>query len=81
MDTQTIINVIGGLLLSIIGWLARQLWDAVQKLRADIHKLELELPKHYVHKDDFVEAMKELRSDLSKGFDRIYDKLDGKADK
>lgn len=81
MDTQTIINVIGGLLLSIIGWLARQLWDAVQKLRADIHKLELELPKHYVHKDDFVEAMKELRSDLTKGFDRIYDKLDGKADK
>lgn len=81
MDTQTIINLIGGLLLSIVGWLARQLWDAVQKLRADIHKLELELPKHYVRKDEFVEAMKEVKTELTKGFDRIYDKLDGKADK
>lgn len=81
MDLQSILNIVAGLMLSVGGWLARQLWDAVQKLRADLHKLELELPKHYVHKDDFVEAMKDLRSELTKGFDRIYDKLDGKADK
>lgn len=81
MDLQSIINVVAGIALSAIGWFARQLWDAVQKLRADLHKLELELPKHYVHKDQFAEAMKEFRSELTKGFDRIYDKLDGKADK
>ena len=77
MDTQTIINVGGGLILAGGGWFARQLWDAVGELRRDLHAIETELPKHYVRRDEFSETMQRIE----KIVERIYDKLDGKADK
>lgn len=77
MDIQSIINIVAGIIIGGIGWFARQLWDAVKDLREDLHKLEVAIPSNYVKKDDFSEAMAEIR----KGLDKIYDKLDGKADK
>ncbi len=77
MDVQTIINVGGGVILTGIGWFARQLWDATERLKRDLHALEVDLPKSYVSKDDFNKTMKHIE-DM---FQRIYDKLDGKADK
>lgn len=77
MDTQTIINFIGGSILAIGGWLARELWGAVKELRSDLHQIEVDLPKNYVAKDDLDKRMTHIE-DM---FQRIYDKLDGKADK
>ena len=77
MDVQTIINVGGGVILTGIGWFARQLWDATERLKRDLHALEVDLPKSYVSKDDFNKTMRHIE-DM---FQRIYDKLDGKADK
>lgn len=77
MEPQTIINVAGGLAIAVGGWFARQVWDGVQKLKDDIHKIEVDLPKGYVSKDDFNTTMKHIE-DM---FQRIYDKLESKADK
>jgi len=77
MDVQTMINVGGGVILTGIGWFARQLWDAMERLKRDLHSLEVDLPKSYVTKDDFNKTMRHIE-DM---FQRIYDKLDGKADK
>lgn len=77
MDTQTIINVALGVIIAGAGWFARELWVAVKSLRDDLHALEVDLPKHYTTKDDFTSAMDKI----DKGLQRIYDKLDGKADK
>ncbi len=77
MDTQTIINVGGGVILATGGWFARQLWDAVRELRRDLHAIETELPRSYVRRDEFTETMQRIE----KIVERIYDKLDGKADK
>lgn len=77
MDTQTVINVLGGIVMAGVGWAARELWGAVKALRADLQKLEVALPTNYVNKNDFSETMKHIES----MFQRIYDKLDGKADK
>ena len=52
MEPQTIINIAGGLTLSIVGWLARELWGAVKDLREDIHRIEVDLPKTYVPRVD-----------------------------
>lgn len=81
MDQQTIINIVAGIVLSGLGWFARQLWDAVKELRNDLHRLEVALPSKYVAKDEFTEAMKDFKRELHEGFGRLYDKLDGKADK
>jgi hypothetical protein len=77
MDTQTIINVGLGVILTGVGWFARQIWEATQRLQADLHKIEVDLPTHYVQKSDYAETMKRIEI----MFERIFDKLDQKADR
>ena len=77
MDWQNLINIAGGAALATIGWFARQLWDAVQKLKSDMSQLELSISDKYVKKDDFKDGIKELKDMLGK----IFDKLDSKADR
>ena len=74
---QSIINLALGAALAVAGWFARILWEAVQSLKTDIHQIEVDLPIHYVRKDDMDKRMDHIE-DM---FKRIYDKLDGKADK
>jgi len=74
---QSIINMALSAALAIAGWFARQLWEAVQALKADLHRIEANMPIDYVRKDDLDKRMDHIE-DM---FKRIYDKLDGKADK
>ena len=77
MNDQTIINIIIGTALSVLGWFARQLWDAVQDLKEDMQKIEVELPSHYVRKDELETRFDKIEVMLQ----RIFEKLDTKADK
>jgi len=77
MEPQTVINIIGGVLLAILGWLGRTVWDAVQSLKKDIQDIEVDLPMHYVRKDDMTERFDKLERIL----ERLFEKLEGKADK
>ena len=61
----------------VVGWLARELWVAVKELRADLHRIEIEMPTNYIRRDEFSEGMKEIKEMLR----QIFDKMDGKADK
>jgi hypothetical protein len=74
---QGTINMAVGAALAVVGWFARQLWEAVQSLKGDIHQIEIDLPVNYVRKDDMDKRMDHIEN----MFQRIYDKLDGKADK
>ena len=60
------------------------MWDAVEKLKNDIGRLELHMSENYVKKSE----VESLRADMDKRFDRIemlldrlFDKLDSKVDK
>jgi hypothetical protein len=77
MDSQFVINTIGGLLAIIIGWLGRELWDAVQNLKGDMKDLEINLPTHYVRKDDMEARFDRIEALL----DKLFDRIDNKADK
>jgi len=77
MDFQTVINVGAGTALTVMGWLARELWGAVKELRIDLSKLREELAQDYLTKNDFKEALRDLHSLL----ERIDSKLDRKADR
>lgn len=88
MDWQTIINLVGGSVMALLGWLARQLWDAVAELRKDIHKIETDLPSTYAKKDEVKELMKEIKNDhkedmreIKEILNKIFIKLDEKIDK
>lgn len=77
MDTQTLINLGGAIILAGMGWLARELWGAVKELRKDLHTMEVVLPSNYIRKDEFQEGVKELK-DICR---QIFERLESKADK
>jgi hypothetical protein len=84
MTLQEIINTGIGATLAAMGWFARQLWDSVKELKADIGDLRLHMSETYVKKSE----METLKSEMDKRFDRVeqmivklYDKIDGKVDK
>lgn len=77
MDHQGLINLGVGGVLTVLGWFARQLWDAVQELKKDMKSIELDLPKHYVRKDDLLTQLTKLeasaevrRNEQEKRFDK-----------
>jgi len=76
MDQNTI-NLALSAILGVVGWFARQLWEAVRSLKDDLHQMEVGLPINYVRKDDMDKRMDHIE-DM---FKRIYDKLDAKQDK
>lgn len=77
MDTQTLINALFSLVLLGTGWFMNEIWRATKELRKDLHQIETELPKEYVLKIDLDKRMQHIEE----MFQRIYDKLDAKADK
>jgi len=77
METQALINFGFVLISGVLGWFAREMWSAVKELKSDLAKLREELPKTYVTKDDFKSDMQRVLDML----DKIWTKLDGKADK
>jgi uncharacterized coiled-coil DUF342 family protein len=77
MEPQNLIDTILGIGFTILGWFARELWSAVKELKFDLSKLKEDLPKTYIARDDYRQDMNEIKSMLSK----IFDKLDNKQDK
>jgi SMC interacting uncharacterized protein involved in chromosome segregation len=77
MDLQTVFNIVLGIVLALIGWFARVMWEAVKELRADLSRLREEIPKEYVSKSDWKDSVREVMELLRE----INNKLDRKADK
>jgi len=77
MDMQSIINLSVATGFAVFGWLAREMWGAVKELRRDLHDLEVNLPKEYAQRVDLDKRMEHIEQ----MFQRIYDKLESKADK
>ena len=77
MDIQNLLNIGIPLALACLGWFARQLWEATQKLKEDLKKIEVDLPTNYVRKVDIEARFDKLENILNK----LFDKLDSKVDK
>lgn len=77
MDAQALMNLAAGVVLTVLGWFARQIWEAVKALEKDLHEIEVDLPKTYVSKSDYAATMIEIKDMLR----RIDEKLDAKVDK
>lgn len=77
MDNQDLFNYLIALGGAVLGWLWKTLWNAVERLKADLKDLEIKLPETYA-----------MKIDMDKRFDRIEmliarlgEKIDHKADK
>lgn len=77
MDSQTVINLVVSTCCAAAGWWLRILWEAQQRLQRDLSELEKDLPHSYVLKADYKEDLQEVKEMLQK----IFDRLESKADK
>lgn len=66
-----------GIACSVLGWFARELYAAVDKLKEDLTKLEIRIGTDYVRYDRLQDALKPLKDTL----DEIKASLSHKQDK
>lgn len=88
MEWQTLINLVLALIVGFVGWFAHEIWDSMKELRRDFHQIEKDLPEFYVRKDEFRDALREVKADIHARFDKLenmmslfMDRLNDKADK
>lgn len=74
---QELLNWIFGGVMALLGWLGRTLWDAVESLKKDVKDIEINLPSHYVRKDELEVRFDKIETMLEK----IFERLERKADK
>ena len=77
MDSQYVFNIIMSLAGAMGGWVLKTIWDSIRDLKDEIRSLSFEVHQDFARRDDFKEAIKEVKDMLV----RIFDKLDDKADK
>ena len=77
MDWQYLFNLVGGGFAIGIGWWCRQIWDSVQTLKEDVKQIEIDLPTHYIKKDEIKERFDRIELLI----DKLYEKLEQKANK
>ena len=84
MDYQVLFNIAFGIAGFFGGWVLNNLSKAIERLDTDVRAM----PHTYVSKDDWKEAMKDMKEEMRSGFDRmemnlnnVFKKLDKKEDK
>jgi Tfp pilus assembly protein PilO len=81
MDAQTIINIVAGAVLTVLGWFGRELWGAIKELQRDMREIEINLPNNYVKKEDFSKNLSDIKDLCDKIFEKLDKLNDKKADK
>lgn len=64
MNLEQVFLVLLGLTCGILGWFARELYNATQSLRKDLSALEVKLSSDYVRYDRLQDAMKPIMDSL-----------------
>jgi len=73
MDQQYIFNALFSVCGVIAGWVVNNLYKAITRLEEDLK----EFPHYYVSKEDYRSDINDIKQMLNK----IFDRLDTKADK
>lgn len=88
MSDQIIFNWVVALAGFLGGWVLKVIWDAIVKLQDDLKRMDDKMHDDFVRRDDFKDAVKEIKDDMRTGFanaDRIlgliFKKLDSKEDR
>ena len=88
MDWQSAFNIVLASGLAGLGWFGREIWESLKMARKEIRDIDVRMHQDFVRRDDFKEAVAELKSDMKEGFAEVRnslhllnEKLDSKTDK
>jgi hypothetical protein len=73
METQSLINIVGGVAAFFAGWTINSITRSIEKIEDKLNSV----PMNYVTKEDYKDDLKRIYDML----DKIFLKLDDKADK
>lgn len=76
MEPTIIINVAFSIILVLIGWFMRIMWDSIKRLQHDMSELERHASETYVRRDDYREDMAEVKSMIRQVLYKLNDKVD-----
>lgn len=77
MSPEQFFMTLLGVTCGVLGWLAREMYAAIQTLRKDLGSLEVQLTRDYVRYDRLQDAFKPIMDSLAE----IKHALSGKVDK
>jgi len=77
MDNQQLFNMVIAGSGALGGWMLKVIWDAIRDLKGDVRNISQTMHNDFVRREDFSDAVKRIEYMC----ERIFDKLDGKADK
>lgn len=70
------------------GWILKVIWDAIVELKKDVQRMDSKMHEDFVRRDDFKDAVREIKDDMKDGFNKIdstlgllFKKLEKKEDK
>jgi len=78
---QILFDVLVALVSGLGGWILATMWKEIKDARKDHSDLIGKLPETYARRDDVADAISRIERAMTDGLNRIFDKLDGKADK
>ena len=88
MDEQVIFNWIVGIAGVLGGWTLKVIWDSLMELRRDIKTMDTKMHEDFVRREDFRDAVREIKEDMRAGFSNvdntlrlIFKKLDDKENR
>ena len=85
---QTVFNWAVALAGALGGWILKVIWDAIRELQRDLQQMDTKMHEDFVRRDDFKDAVKEIKDDMKSGFSKmdttlglIFKKLENKEDR
>lgn len=64
------------------------IWEAIKDLKTEVREVDRHIHDNFVRRDDFKDAIADIKSDMEKGFDKVdktlgllFKKLEAKEDK
>jgi hypothetical protein len=88
MDEQVLFNWIVGVAGVLGGWTLKVIWDSLMELRRDIKTMDTKMHDDFVRRDDFKDAVREIKEDMRSGFSTVdatlrllFKKLDDKENR
>ena len=71
MLEQTLFNGLILVTAGVGGWLMKMLWDSVLDLKSDVKMLDTKIHENYVRRDDFKDALKDLKHDFGMAIHKL----------
>ncbi len=85
---QSVFNWLVGICGALGGWLMKVIWDAIRDLKSDLKQVDQRMHEDFVRRDDFKDAVKDIKEDMRLGFQNVdgtlkllFKKLEGKEDR